>query len=339
MTALRALVIEPSAVLRQAITCALRDLGGFDVVAVPDGALAEGRLLQKRPDLVVADVDDPRALGLAFIDKHARAGNIPVVVSTCNTAGDEVIRALSRGAAGAVRKSRVELVDANEWARIARRAALGSAGDKRFRHAPANGPSPALIVVGASTGGTHALPRVLSALPRDAPPVLVVQHMVADMTEPFARTLGAACQPEVRVAREGDAVAPGRILLAPGGRHMRASASGDGLVISLDDAPLENGHRPSVDVLFASVAALRVDGVVAVILTGMGNDGADGMAALRAAGAITIAQDEETSTVFGMPKRAIEKGAVDMVLPLGDIGPVMVASARRGGASARTRSA
>ena len=177
-------------------------------------------------------------------------------------------------------------------------------------------PSDTVIAIGASTGGTEALKEILRAMPHDAPGIVIVQHMPAGFTAAFAAHLADICKMEVREAVDGDRIVRGRALLARGDRHLRVQRRGFDLVAEVDDSPPVSRHRPSVDVLFRSVAEAVGARAVGVILTGMGADGADGLLAMKRAGASTIAQDESTSVVFGMPKEAIDRGAVDVVLPL-----------------------
>jgi two-component system chemotaxis response regulator CheB len=177
-------------------------------------------------------------------------------------------------------------------------------------------PSDTVVAIGASTGGTEALKEILRAMPYDGPAIVIVQHMPAGFTAAFAQHLADICKMEVREAVTGDRIVRGRALLARGDRHLRVQRRGFDLVAEVDDSPPVSRHRPSVDVLFRSVAEAVGAGAVGVILTGMGADGADGLLVMKRAGASTIAQDESTSVVFGMPKEAIDRGAVDVVLPL-----------------------
>jgi two-component system chemotaxis response regulator CheB len=268
---------------------------------------------------------------------------VPVVVlSTLATRGAEAaVRALDEGAVAVVAKPRlglrsflhesaVLLVDA---VRAAAQARLGR-GPRRLRSAPARLNAdvvlPALpprrvpgadtiVAVGASTGGTEALRALLEPLPADAPPVVIVQHMPEVFTRAFADRLNQTCRVEVKEAAAGDRIVRGRALVAPGNRHLLVRREGVHLVAELSDAPLVSRHRPSVDVLFRSVAQAAGPAAVGVILTGMGDDGVAGLAEMKEAGALTFAQDEASCVVFGMPKEAIARGAVDRVLPLSRI--------------------
>lgn len=326
MSGVRILVVEGSAVMREAISRTLRQIPGAEVCAVADAVLAEARLGMQRPDVVVVDVESEALRGLDFIERNAGSKMPPVVVIAARKDGAPVARALSLGVNAVVERYANEVVNPLSWARVIGSAA--GAGHGTSEHATCGRPILSTIVIGASTGGTHALRRILSVLHDDCPPTLVVQHIVPEMTESFVASLGACSAAAVKLAVHGDAVMRGRVLVAPGGRHLRLSSARGASTVELDDEPARSGHRPSVNVLFESAVQATGAGVVAVLLTGMGDDGVEGMAQLHHAGATTIAQDESTSVVFGMPKRAIERGVVDLVLPLEAIGHAMVSAAR-----------
>jgi two-component system chemotaxis response regulator CheB len=190
--------------------------------------------------------------------------------------------------------------------------------------APAAALAPKVIAIGASTGGTEALRELLQAMPEGAPPIVIVQHMPPVFTAAFAASLAATCRIEVKEAAHGDRVIPGRALIAPGNMHMSLVGSPSSYSVTIGTGPLVSGHRPSVDVLFLSVAKAAGRDAVGALLTGMGSDGAEGMLAMKRAGAATIAQDERTCVVFGMPKEAIAVGAVDEVLPLPHIASALL---------------
>jgi two-component system chemotaxis response regulator CheB len=184
-----------------------------------------------------------------------------------------------------------------------------------------------VVAIGASTGGTKALELILTALPADAPGLVVVQHMPEHFTRAFAARLDALCAPEVREADDGDAVAPGRVLLAPGDRHLLLRRGGTGYRVQLKDGPPVSRHRPSVDVLFRSVARCAGRDALGVILTGMGSDGAEGLLEMRQSGAATVAQDEATSIVYGMPRAAVARGAAEYSAPLEEIAGIIMETA------------
>lgn len=345
---IRVLVVDDSAVVRQVMTTVL-GAAGMEVTAVSDPVFALERMKKSRPTVILLDVEMPRMDGLTFLKKVMAEDPIPVVVCSGYTGRgtEKALQALREGAVEVLPKPQmnirenprgvatliVDAVQAAARARVGRhgrvaaaRPAAVAAPARRATAAgaPAQGENPVtispgewIVALGASTGGTEALRRILTALPADAPPILVVQHMPAAFTGPFAAALDADCKIQVREAREGDRLARGLALIAPGGEHMRLVARGHGYAVSVLGGPPVSLHRPSVDVLFESVAAAGPrDATVGVLLTGMGADGARGLLAMRRTGAYTIAQDEATSVVFGMPKEAIALGAAADVLPL-----------------------
>jgi two-component system chemotaxis response regulator CheB len=340
---LRVLVVDDSAVVRQALGQIL-GRAGMLVAAASDPIFAMERMRRERPDVVVLDLEMPRMDGLTFLHKLMAEDPLPVVVcSGLAAAGSEVaLHALEEGAVDVVVKPRlgvkgfleegatriVQVVRAAAAARVRRRAPLPPIPRARAGAPPPPPPPLAtvirrtthrVVVVGASTGGTEALSQLLQAMPPDAPGVAIVQHMPEVFTAQFAKRLDQTCRLEVKEAEPGDRLVPGRALVAPGNRHLEVRRSGALYVVDVLDGPPVSLHRPSVDVLFRSAARAAGQNAVGVLLTGMGDDGADGMVELRAAGARTIAQDEATSVVFGMPKEAIARGGVDEVLPLPEI--------------------
>jgi two-component system chemotaxis response regulator CheB len=275
--------------------------------------------------------------GLTFLARIMAERPTPVVIcSTLTTAGAETtIQALSAGAFAIVTKPKVGmkefLLDASsnlvEVVRAAAKANTSNLGPSPHRDAVPATPSPngfdalkettqRVVAIGTSTGGTQALEEILSALPRVSPGIVVVQHMPEKFTTAFAARLDKVCQIEVREAEDGDRVLAGRALIAPGGRHMTLKRSGAQYHVQVSDGPLVNRHRPSVDALFLSVAKHAGRNALGIIMTGMGDDGARGLLEMHEAGARTVAQDEKTCVVFGMPKEAIKLGGVDKVVPL-----------------------
>jgi two-component system chemotaxis response regulator CheB len=247
----------------------------------------------------------------------------------------ELIAKPKIGVRGFLEDSRVTIVDAVRAAALARlrprpaleRAPAHSKSSAAVATAPASKVDDGVIAIGASTGGTEAIARILAALPASAPGILVVQHMPAGFTSSFARRLDDEYEGTVREAQNGDAVKRGTVLLAPGDRHLKLVASRGSLSVAVEDGPLVSRHRPSIDVLFSSVKEVVGRRAVGVLLTGMGEDGAKGLSEMRASGARTIAQDEATSVVFGMAKKAIERDAAERVLPLGSISDAILRSA------------
>ncbi|HEX9052952.1 MAG TPA: chemotaxis response regulator protein-glutamate methylesterase [Anaeromyxobacter sp.] len=334
----RVLAIDDSAVVRQALSQIL-GRAGMAVTTANDPIIAMDKMRRDRPDVIVLDIEMPRMDGLTFLHKLMAEDPLPVVVcSGLAHPGSEVaVQALEEGALDVVAKPRlgvkgfledsaqriVQVVRAASQARVRRRAPRASAGLRPPEPAgPARLP-PAIqrttqqvVVVGASTGGTEALRELLEAMPPDAPGIAIVQHMPEVFTAQFAKRLDQTCRIEVKEAEQDDRLVSGRALVAPGNRHLAVRRSGALYVVDVVDGPPVSLHRPSVDVLFRSAARACGANAVGVILTGMGADGAEGLAEMKAAGARTIAQDEATSVVFGMPREAIARGCVDEVLPI-----------------------
>ncbi|HWP09595.1 MAG TPA: chemotaxis response regulator protein-glutamate methylesterase [Polyangiaceae bacterium] len=332
---LRVMIVDDSAVARQVLSAVLT-AAGMDVQVAPDPLFAWEKLGRWDPDVLVLDLEMPRMDGLTFLRRLRRAGDLPVVIcsGTTDGRGEKALRALDEGAVEVVTKpktavreflfeSSVMLVDA-VTAAAKTRATLRPG---RLRSAtPSLGPPPRpstgrreIIALGASTGGPEAIRRVLGELPTTVPPVVVVQHMPAGFTSAFAKHLDQTCAIEVREAVSGDRLRPGLALIAPGGRHLRVQRVGAALEAVVVTGPLVSRHRPSVDVLFESVAECAGRNAVAALLTGMGDDGALGLGRLKTSGARTIAQDEATSVVYGMPKAAVDLGAVDETAPLEEL--------------------
>jgi two-component system chemotaxis response regulator CheB len=298
------------------------------VGAAPDPYVARDLIVRRRPDVVTLDVEMPRMDGITFLRKLMQHHPLPVVVvSSLTPAGGEVaLDALSAGAVdvlckpggafkvGDVAAQLVEKVKAAACARVARTA-----------QAPAARPEPAralartthqIVAVGASTGGTVALEALLRGFPPNAPGTLVTQHMPETFTRAFAQRLDQVTRVSVKEAEDGDSVVPGVVLVAPGDKHLQLRRDGARYHASVRDGPRVNRHRPSVDVLFRSVAQAAGRNALGVLLTGMGADGAQGLLEMKQAGARTFAQDEASCVVFGMPRVAIELGAADRVVPL-----------------------
>ena len=351
MSPIKVMVVDDSAVVRQVVAGLLGAAPGMQVVAaVADPLLAIERLKQQWPDVIVLDVEMPRMDGITFLRKIMSERPTPVVIcSTLTEKGAKTtLEALAAGAVAIVTKPRLglkqflnesadELVATVRAAARAnvRRLAARSRGEQPPTSAPAKhtadvilAPGPAramtqtterVVAIGTSTGGTQALEEVLTALPRVCPGIVIVQHMPEKFTAAFAERLDGLCSIEVREARHNDRVVPGRALIAPGGRHMLLKRSGAQYFVEVVDGPLVNRHRPSVDVMFRSAAKSAGVNALGVIMTGMGDDGAAGLLEMRNAGARTIAQDEESCVVFGMPKEAIKRGGVERTLPLGAV--------------------
>jgi two-component system, chemotaxis family, protein-glutamate methylesterase/glutaminase len=338
---LRVLVVDDSAVVRQALTLILsRD--GMEVTTAGDPLFAMPKLTARRPDVIVLDLEMPRMDGLTWLRQVMSEDPLPVVVCSALTGRwtQAAIQALEAGAVDVIAKpqfgvrgfleeSATVIVDAVRGAAAARmRWRRGVAGttpgalslpDRQPQRATAQAPPYRIVVIGASTGGTEALRTVLEAMPADGPAIALVQHMPEGFTQAFARRLNQLCAIEVKEAESGDRLLPGRALIARGNRHLVLHRSGSHYLAELADGPLVSRHRPSVDVLFQSAARVAGANALGVLMTGMGNDGAQGLLELRRGGAFTIAQDEASCVVFGMPREAVALGAVDEVIPLSRI--------------------
>jgi two-component system, chemotaxis family, protein-glutamate methylesterase/glutaminase len=335
--ALQVLVVDDSAVVRQTLT-ALFAVEGIEVATAADPYIAMEKMAKQRPDAIVLDLELPRMHGLDFLAKIMQEDPIPVVICSALTGEgtDAAIRALEQGALAIVTKPRlaireflhesaIVLVDAVRGASQARVGPRRPTPSPRLTAdavlPPRPGPSGAvssgrIVAIGASTGGTEALTRLLPELPHDGPGIVVVQHMPEGFTAAFAARLHGLCRIDVKEAAAGDRLRPGLALVAPGNRHALVRRRGEGYEIELSDGPLVSRHRPSVDVLFRSVAQAAGPAGIGVLMTGMGDDGARGLLEMKEAGAWTLAQDEASCVVFGMPREAIARGAVDEVVSL-----------------------
>jgi len=340
---IRVLIVDDSAVVRKVLTEELNRERGIEVIGTaPDPYVARDKIVQLKPDVVTLDIEMPRMDGLTFLKKLMKHFPLPVIVvsSLTTEGGTMAMEALSSGAMEVISKPTaaysvgemgVQLADKiRAVAHVDIRRQIGSA---KATAAP-SGRITALrqttnkvLAIGASTGGTEAIKTVLTALPPNAPGMVIVQHMPAKFTTSFAQRLDSLCQIQVREASDGDTVANGLALLAPGNFHMLLKRSGSRYYVQVKSGPMVHHQRPAVDVLFRSVAQTAGANSVGVIMTGMGGDGAAGMLEMKNAGARTIAQDEKTCVVFGMPKEAIKKGGVDKTVPLGEISRTALAMA------------
>ena len=328
---IRVLVADDSELFRELLVRVVAEDPGFDVVAIAaDGNAAAGLARSVRPDVITMDLNMPDADGFSGIARIMSETPTPILVLTANPEEAVGFRALSLGALDILEKPQAT-TDLGEYGQLLRSRLRLLAGVKVIRHlrglrdrkvtAPRAAARPELVVVGASLGGPRALATLLRGLPPDFPvPVAVVQHIADGFTEGLASWLGTESRLDVREAVDGAPLLPGRVLLAPTGRHLLVA---DG-VARLSDAPPVDTFKPSVTPLFVSAARVYGARACGVLLTGMGRDGAEGLRAIKDAGGPTIAQDEATSAVFGMPRAAIELGAVDRVLPLDDIPRVLV---------------
>jgi two-component system chemotaxis response regulator CheB len=343
MGKIRVITVDDSALMRQVLAQLLSKDPDIEVVgSAPDPYIAREKIKALNPDVITLDVEMPKMDGLTFLEKLMRGRPMPVVmVSSLTEAGCQTtLRALELGAVDFITKPKIDLREAMEDLADDLIAKVKAAAVAKIRGtAPAaNGTAQAttprvvthlssamikttdtIIAIGSSTGGTEAVKEVLEVLPPNTPPILITQHMPERFTKTWADRMNQLCRISVKEAEDGDSVLPGHALVAPGSYHMSLVRSGARYSVRITQDPPVNRHRPSVDVLFDSVAQYAGANAVGVILTGMGGDGAKGMLAMKQAGAYTIAQDEASCVVFGMPKEAIKLGGVDKILPLGDI--------------------
>lgn len=335
---IRVLIVDDSALVRSLLAEIVAAEQDMEVVGVArDPVIARTLVRELNPDVITLDVEMPRMNGLEFLERLMRLRPTPVVMisSVTQSGADATLRALELGAVDFVAKPRLGIAEGVGRTAAEIAAKIRAAARSRLR-APRNetqarpplanagiSASERLICIGASTGGTEAVREMLEIFPLDCPGTLITIHMPPEFTRRFAARLDGLCRITVKEAEDGERVLPGHAYVAPGGRHLALKRSGSAYAVRLtDDAPV-NRHRPSVDVLFASAARLAGGDAVGVLLTGMGKDGARGLLELREAGAWTIAQDEATSVVFGMPREAIEIGAARQVLPIGAVAPAL----------------
>ncbi|GAB4056736.1 chemotaxis response regulator protein-glutamate methylesterase [Uliginosibacterium sediminicola] len=345
MKTIKVLIVDDSAVVRQVVSGMLAGSPGLEVMAaVADPLLAMERMKMQWPDVIVLDVEMPRMDGITFLRKLMSERPTPVIIcSTLTEKGAKTtMEALAAGAVSIIAKPKIGLKQfltesANEM--VAAIKAAAGANVKRLAQPraepltvqpkntadvilpPASSKAMVqtterVIAIGTSTGGTQALEAVLTALPAVSPGIAIVQHMPEKFTAAFAERLNSLCRITVKEAANNDRIVPGRALIAPGGRHMLVKRSGAQYYVEIVDGPLVSRHKPSVDVLFRSTAKSAGANALGIIMTGMGDDGARGMKEMHDAGAHTVAQDEQSCVVFGMPKEAIRTGGVDEVISL-----------------------
>jgi two-component system, chemotaxis family, protein-glutamate methylesterase/glutaminase len=333
---IRVLVVDDSALMRQMLTTMLSSDPAIEVVdTASDPFVARQKIKRLNPDVVTLDIEMPRLDGIEFLKKIMTLRPMPVVMvsSLTQTGADATLRALEIGAVDFVAKPTHDLqagllekqaeliakVKAAATANVSRRVFTDFQQDTTRKHELGYRSTEKIIAIGASTGGVEAITQIMRAMPADSPAILITQHMPENFTTSFANRLDGLCRVGVTEARHGVRVLPGHAYLAPGARHLELDRSGSNYVCVVDRTDRVTGHCPSVDVLFHSVASAAGSNAVGVILTGMGKDGADGLLAMRRAGARTIGQDEASCVVYGMPHVAYEKGGVEIQLPLSEI--------------------
>jgi two-component system chemotaxis response regulator CheB len=339
------LIVDDSAVVRQALCDILDHEDDIEVIGTAqDPYFAAEKIAEIKPDVIILDIEMPRMDGLTFLSKIMSQHPIPVIIcsSLTDSGSDSAIKALSLGAIDIITKPRLGTRQFLEESRIRIADAVRGASRVNLTRIAFKPPEVApklsadvmmsrtrknvltettekVVVIGASTGGTEALRKLLEAMPLNAPGIVIVQHMPENFTRAFATRLDAICGINVKEAENGDTVLRGQALIAPGNYHTLLKRSGARYYVEIKEGPLVTRHRPSVDVLFRSAAIYAGKNAVGVIMTGMGDDGARGILEMKEAGALTIAQDEKSCVVFGMPNEAIKLGAIDRVVPLSRI--------------------
>jgi two-component system chemotaxis response regulator CheB len=341
---LNVLVVDDSAIVRQVLMAILSEKRGFRVTVAADPFIAMDKMKRFPPDVILLDLEMPRMDGMTFLEKLMSQNPVPVVVCSGLTGPrtEAAIRALEIGAVdiitkpkigirGFLEESAVLLEDTVRAAATARVSKFRRLRDHSSKYRTADVVIPAvvppasahqrekIVAIGASTGGTEALLQVLEQMPENCPGIVAVQHMPEGFTAAFAKRLNGICRIEIKEAADGDKVVPGRAYIAPGNRQTLVRRLGSTYFLEVRDGPLVSRHRPSVNVLFRSVAQAAGSSAIGILMTGMGDDGADGLLEMKQADALTIAQDEASCVVFGMPREAILRGAVHEVLSLSRI--------------------
>lgn len=331
---IRTLIVDDSAIVRKILTEELARFPDIEIVGTaPDPFVARDKILNLQPQVITLDIEMPRMDGLTFLKKLMKHYPLPVIiVSSLTPKGSRLaLEAMENGAVDVIAKPGgsysvgdmsellVEKIRIASTANISRKNTSQTETEKPETIKALSETTHKVIAIGASTGGTEALKEVLIRMPANSPGVIIVQHMPANFTTAFAERLNGMCQLTIMEAKDNDSVTPGKALIAPGNYHMLLRRSGARYYVEVKDGPRVHHQRPSVDILFKSTAKYAGSNAVGVILTGMGADGAEGLLEMKRAGAKTIAQDEKTCVVFGMPKEAIKIGAADKVVPLGNV--------------------
>lgn len=352
MNKIKVMIVDDSALVRQMLTALLNRDPGIEVIATAsDPVFASRKIAHEKPDVITLDMEMPRMNGITFLERLMDQFPIPVVVISSLTArGSELsLKALDAGAVEVIAKPRmvneqffeesaILITDAvkaaaqtrphrnhnRNFSRIEPRLTADSVIQLTKNAVTIRNTTEKIIVAGASTGGTTAIQTFLSALPADCPGIVIVQHMPELFTRAFADRLDKICRVTVKEAVHGEQVTPGKALIAPGNKHLLINRSGARYTVEVNEGPLVNRHRPSVDVLFRSAAKYAGPNAMGLIMTGMGDDGARGLLEMRQAGAYTVAQDEASCIVYGMPKAAVALDAASVILPLDRIASHMV---------------
>lgn len=335
---IRVLIVDDSAIVRKILSDELGKHSDIEVVGTaPDPFIARDKILALNPDVLTLDIEMPRMDGLTFLKKLMVHHPMPIIILSSLTPEGSMmaVEALASGAVevmckpgasysvGDACKALAEKIRSASVARVA--AVAAPTGGAVVKASTSLGETTnKVFAIGASTGGVQALTAVLSEMPANAPGTVVVQHMPAQFTSSFAKRLDSLCQVRVKEAANGDHVVPGTVLIAPGGYHMLLQRSGANYYVAVKDGPMVCRQKPSVEVLFNSVAEYAGANAVGAILTGMGNDGAEGLLKMRQKGAHTLAEDESTCVVFGMPKEAIAKGGAEKIVPLDQVTRTMI---------------
>lgn len=345
---IKVLVVDDSALIRSLLSEIIKSQHDMQLIGpAPDAFAARELVNQHAPDVITLDIEMPKVDGLTFLDKLMKARPTPVVmISTLASEGaDATLKALELGAVDFIPKPKLNVADGIEQYQTTiiekiRQASQANIKPKAVVAPKATYPlniagTEKILAIGASTGGTEAIRQVVTAMPANCPAIAIVQHMPPGFTTTFAARLNKLSKVTVKEAQDGERLLPGHAYLAPGGYHMEVLKSGADYRIKLNDKEQMSGHKPSVDVLFNSLSNSAGQNCLAMLLTGMGKDGAQGMLKLKQAGAVTIAQDESSSVVYGMPKEAARIGAADLILGLNEIPTYVIAKLNKMGKGSR----
>ncbi len=341
MKPIRVLIVDDSPIVQSVLTSLLSDEPDFEVLGTAsDPFEANDLIVKKRPDVITLDIEMPRMDGITFLKRLMSFRPVPVIMISSYTRENSIctFEALNAGAVDFVAKPTGDVRsglrkmkhEITTKLRAAKRAKIKPSGlfgkSRRLVSIGKNRASNKIIVIGASTGGTQAIQTLLECMPSNVNGIVIVQHMPVRYTNPFAQRLNGLFLMNIKEAEDGDRIDKGNVLVAPGGRHLQVAKDPMGYYVQLQDGRPVKHQRPSVDIMFHSVAKTAASDGIGILLTGMGDDGADGLLAMKQAGAFTVAQDEASSVIFGMPGAAIERGAAIVVAELDDIASVVLSS-------------